>query len=81
MNSVINKLQTLDAKLPGRIRQHVLQTMPASSVEDAECQIIGARDFVPENYHASPSMFIRQFGHWTAARFDDGNAVCLDAAS
>ncbi|MGV3659524.1 MAG: hypothetical protein ACO1TE_05050 [Prosthecobacter sp.] len=81
MDSVINKLMTLEAELPERIRQHVLETMPASTVDDAGCRIIGARDFVPENYHASPSMFIRQFGHWTVARFDNGNAVCLDAES
>lgn len=79
MNDVLDVLKSKEVDLPSSIHAYVSTQMPHATIESNGVRIFGGMSFVAENYHASPSMFIRQFGHWTVARMDNGNAVCLDS--
>lgn len=81
MNSVLSKIQSTDGILPETVIEYVSKSMPGSTLNLGGWRIFGGMSFISENYHASPSMFIRQFGHWTIARLDNGDAACLDSNS
>ena len=81
MEKVLHKLQLMEAALPETIMEYVSKSMPEITATVGGWRVFGGMSFVSENYHASPSIFIRQFGHWTIARSDNGDAACLDSNS
>lgn len=67
-----------DVVVPSRVGRLISNLKLRSPCFFGELKLIGLNHFLAENYHASPSMFIRHFGFWTIARLDTGCALCLN---